>query len=294
MQGDEAGQLGQLVNNYPDPTYQPLVGLEENLRGITLWAGIGGGYQNRVGKVKYDFWRASNIRGTVFNGSAGGSSNPNGLAVRGSLNVLVTPSDAPSHDMVMNTYHGELVPRDMIAVNYRMGEISYGNESGTNGEGLLAATGVFGMWSEYLRAGTYWIRNATGMIFINSDFGYRTPPQHLELQAEYLTGRPFRPDKAWDLTSFTRDDWGYLGEPGYDWIFDIPFLTFQAANLKKALPLDKPNGMLTSTRHFGAQAWSWDGKEPSSNPSLCLAGGWPRLPGTASIRSSPSSRCRAS
>jgi hypothetical protein len=261
MQGDEAGNVGNQIgfNTYPDPNYSPLIGVAQQLKRIRLWKGMSGGYQNRVGKVAYPNWEGSDICGTIFNGAAGGGENNSGLGVRFSLNVTTRPSGAPTFDMVMNSYHGELVPRDCIGLGYKIDTIGYNDEPGTNGAGLLAATGFFGMWSEYLYAETFWVRRASGLELLNSDFGLRVPPQHLEQEEPYNTGRPVLRDYSWDLAPATKDNQGYLGPAGYYWIFDIPFLTYGAANLQAALPVDKNNGKVTSSRFFGVDGFEWDG-----------------------------------
>lgn len=171
-----------------------------------------GGYGNRVGAPDYPEWIMSDIAGTYARGSGNDGVFMRGLFVGKSLNDLTAYPAGSAPQAMFATYHSTFQMRDSVFVNV-------GYQEDTDPE--RTSSGVFKTDDYYITMMERGTLLNTNNRLINAFAGsrhypanlYSTPPATLSFTENFA------------LSGAIWDPYGYWGNKGSYWTYDVPFLT---------------------------------------------------------------------
>lgn len=239
-------------NNLPSGNFIPNVEINE----LANWKNRAGGYFNGVQNPRYKRWVSADNGELDFSGST----SPSFVSfAEHLLNVGLSLNNSRSYASInvrpraaFATYHGTLSFRDSMVFNY-----PYTNWLG-DVENQERGGGVFALWDLYLNGVEPTFKRSTNILKHTCPGDYH-PNWTSRVTGLYLTTNA-------GLCSFSgavHDPNGMWGPPGYFWIFDTPFHTYNAANLSYA-HLSPENGRLTSSRFFGVENFRNNSTDPTN------------------------------
>ena len=236
-----AGQLtnDRVFNDKGDTGQQRYMAtfLGNPIKNLQLYKNSSGGYSNRIDEGKYqNFICADNAGMDVFGQATIETSvMVNTLVVAESLNNT-NSKRLSSYKAAFATYHELLNFKNIIAVGYKYidGAQDYGTSTFTGG-------GLFRIWDLYTQ-GIFTFSENTGFKLIDC-----TPP--------FRTLSPFKDgatmfNRNWAIAGAVKDTTGALGNAGSWWIYNDPFLNYNATSPTLVNSSAAANGQWTTDPYY--------------------------------------------
>ena len=203
-----------------------------------LWKNTGNGYENRIIFGAYRGWTQADNEGQDFHGASSLNdprSEGNRLLVIGeSLNNATSRATA-THRNAFASYHEFMNFKDSVAINYPFITPVPGISSFGVGGGVIRLNDIY---TEPI----YRFNLFSKLKLIGCNAGSRILPPTKD--GNPLNGREFT------LAGAILDVNGLWTTPGYYWIYDDPFLTYNATGLIDVAPAGQ-NGKATPDKYYG-------------------------------------------